>query len=204
MGRRLLLVCSCALLWCGTAHADAWTKTDQKLVMSDGAQLATSFYEPVSAPPVGGWPAIVMFHGLGGTRASMNTLAEATVANEGYAVLTFDFRGHGESGGLFDLDGPREVQDVADMLAWLGTHPEIDKAHVGAWGISLGGGAVWASLKAGLPFAAAEVNETWTDLYPALAPGNLSKSGAIFQFLNSVPTDRKAAEINALTNDALN
>src|SRR5205085_2503483 len=177
---------------------------DQKLTASDGVQLATTLYEPSTAPTVGGFPAIVMFHGLGGTRASMNTIAEQVFAPAGYAVLTFDFRGHGESGGLFDLDGPREVQDVAEMLAWLAMHPEIDKTHIGAWGISLGGGAVWACLKAGLPFAAAEVNETWTDLYPALAPGNLSKSGAIFQFLNSVPSDRKAAEITALTNDALN
>ncbi len=207
MGRRrwtILACCALFAVWTASAQAEAWTKTDQKLPMSDGAQIATSFYEPVTAPPVGGWPAIVMFHGLGGTRASMNTIAELTFANEGYAVLTFDFRGHGESGGLFDLDGPREVQDVKEMLDWLGTHPELDKAHIGGWGISLGGGALWASLKAGLPFAAAEVNETWTDLYPALAPGNLSKSGAIFQFLNSVPVDRTAPELNVIKNDALN
>src|SRR5439155_13095815 len=162
-------------------RADAWKKTDQKVTMSDGAQIATSFYEPVTAPPVGGLPAIILFHGLGGTRASMNAVAEATFANEGYAVLTFDLRGHGESGGLFDLDGPRDLQDVGELLNWLGTHPEIDKAHIGAWGISLGGGLVWACLEAGVPFAAAEVSETWTDLYEALAPGNLLKSGAIFQ-----------------------
>src|SRR5213080_627748 len=138
MGRRLLFVCSCALLWCGSAQADAWTKSDQKLAMSDAVQLATSFYEPVTAPPVGGWPAIVMFHGLGGTRASMNTVAETTFANEGYAVLTFDFRGHGESGGLFDADGSTEIQDAPDLFNWLAAHPEIDKAHIGAWGISLG------------------------------------------------------------------
>ncbi len=208
MARRLGVAVAIVLL-CGGASGSAiaktaWTKTDQKLVMSDSVSLATTLYEPTGAPPAAGWPAIVMFHGLGGTRASMNTLAESTFANEGYAVLTFDFRGHGETGGLFDLDGPREVQDVAEMLDWLGTHKEIDKAHIGAWGISLGGGAVWASLKAGLPFAAAEVNETWTDLYQALAPRDLSKSGAIFQFLNSVPADRKAPEILALIDDALN
>ncbi len=204
--RRSLLLLSCALfaVWTATARADAWTKTDQKLTMSDGVQLATSFYEPVTAPPVGGWPAIVMFHGLGGTRASMNQIAEATFANEGYAVLTFDFRGHGESGGLWNLDGPREVQDVRELFAWLGTHPEIDKAHVGAWGISLGGGAVWASLNAGVPFAAAEVVETWTALWLAMAPGNLTKSGAAFQFLSSVPVDRTSPEINGLKQDIYN
>ena len=173
------------------------------LTMSDGVQLATTLYEPVTAQPVGGFPAIVMFHGLGGTRASMNTLAEQTFAPAGYAVLTFDFRGHGQSGGLFDLDGPRELQDARELLTWLTARPEIDKGHVGAWGISLGGGMVWASLAAGLPFAAAEVYETWVDLYSALAPGNLTKSGAIFQFLNSVPVDRTSPALNAVRQDAL-
>ena len=203
MGRRLLVACFCALVWCGTANADPWTKTDQTVTASDGVQLATTLYEPVTAPPVGGFPTIVMFHGLGGTRASMNTIAEQTFAPAGYAVLTLDFRGHGQSGGLFDLDGPRELQDVRELLGWLAARPEIDEAHVGAWGISLGGGIVWASLKAGLPFAAAEVYETWVDLYRALAPGNLTKSGAIFQFLSSVPVDKTSPALNAIKQDAL-
>ena len=203
MLRALLVSLACALFWCSTALADPWTKTDQKITTSDGVQLATTLYEPSTAAPVGGRPAIVMFHGIGGTRASMNQIAEQVFAPNGYAVLTFDFRGHGESGGLFDVDGPREVQDVRDLFAWLTARPEIDRAHVGAWGISLGGGAVWESLKAGVPFAAAEVSETWVDLYEALAPGNLSKSGAIFQFLNSVSTDRTDPEVNALKSDAL-
>jgi predicted acyl esterase len=203
MLRTLLVSLACALFWCSSAVAEPWTKTDERITASDGAQLATTLYEPLTAPPVGGWPTLVLFHGIGGTRASMNQIAEQVFAPNGYAVLTFDFRGHGESGGLFDLDGPREVQDVRDLLGWLTARPEIDRAHIGAWGISLGGGAVWASLKAGVPFAAAEVNETWVDLYEALAPNNLTKSGAIFQFLNSVPADRTDAELNAIKSDAL-
>jgi predicted acyl esterase len=203
MGRRLFVACFCALVWCGAANADPWTKTDQMITASDGVQLATSLYEPATAPPLGGFPAVVMFHGLGGTRASTNTLAEQTFAPAGYAVLTFDFRGHGQSGGLFDLDGPRELQDTRELLSWLDARPEIDDARVGAWGISLGGGMVWQSLKAGLPFAAAEVYETWVDLYGALAPGNLTKSGAIFQFLNSVPVDKTSPALNAVKQSAL-
>jgi len=147
MGRALLLACVGALIWCGGASAAPWTKTEQKVTASDGVELAATLYEPVGAPPVGGWPAIVMFHGLGGTRASMNAIAELTFANEGYAVLTSDHRGHGESGGLFDTDGPTEIQDARDLFNWLAAHPEIDKTHIGAWGISLGGGVVWGALR---------------------------------------------------------
>ena len=35
---------------------------------------------------------------------------------------------------------------------------------IGAWGISYGGGAAWNSLVAGVPWAAVEIVETWTDL----------------------------------------
>jgi predicted acyl esterase len=203
MARALALAFVLGLICCGNALAVPWTKTDQTITASDGAPLATTLYEPATAPPVGGWPAIVMFHGIGGTRASMNQIAEQVFAPAGYAVLTLDLRGHGQSGGLFDADGPRTVQDVKEELAWLDAHPEIDRAHVGAWGISLGGGLVYAALKAGIPFAAAEVYETWVDLYEALAPNNLSKSGAIFQFLNSVPAERTAPEIAAIRSDAL-
>jgi predicted acyl esterase len=207
MGRRFLVVAACALVCTGGAHSaprPAWTKTDQMVRASDGTQLATSLYVPTAARPAGGWPAIVMFHGLGGTRASMNTIAEQTFANQGYAVLTSDHRGHGQSGGLFNVDGPAEIQDARDLYDWLAARPEIDKSHIGAWGISLGGGVVWGALKARVPFAAAEVTETWVDLFGALAPNHLTKSGAVFQLLSSVPTGRTAPELNAMRSDIVN
>jgi predicted acyl esterase len=203
MVRALTLAAITALLWCGAATAGPWAKTDQKVTATDGVQLATSLYEPVGAPPVGGWPAIVMFHGIGGTRSSMNTLAELYYANQGYAVLTVDHRGHGESGGLFNTVSPQEVRDARTAYDWLAARTTIDKGHIGAWGISLGGGVVWNALRAGVPFAVAEVFETWVDLYQALAPRDLSKSGAIFQFLGSVAADRTDPELNGIKTGAL-
>ena len=69
--------------------------------------------------------------------------------------------------------------------------------------MSLGGGAVLRSLVEGVPWAAVETVETWTDLFSALAPQNLSKSGAIFQFLSSVPPDRLDPSVLAIGDDAL-
>jgi alpha-beta hydrolase superfamily lysophospholipase len=208
MGRRLVVACALVCL-CGGGGTGAlaktgFTKTDVTITASDGTPLASTLYEPTGTPPAGGWPAVVMFHGLGGTRQDMNTIAEATFANEGYAVLTTDHRGHGQSGGLFNTDGPREIQDAHDLFDWLAARPEIDRKHIGAWGISLGGGVVWNALEAGVPFAAAEVVETWVDLYQSLAPNNLSKSGAVFQFLSSVPPARTDPELTAIKDDALN
>ncbi len=105
--------------------------------MSDGARLAATYYLPDGAPPGPGWPSVCMLHGLGENRndetnalgMSINTLAETQLAPQGYAVLTFDARGHGQSEGLVGVDGPREIQDVRELFAWLTSQPAI---HPGA------------------------------------------------------------------------
>jgi predicted acyl esterase len=206
VGRLRLLVAALCALVCALALAGpaaAFSRADLALPMDDGVSLAATLYLPDGTPPDGGWPAIVMFHGLGGNRTSSNTIAESSFANQGYAVLTFDTRGHGQSGGLFSAVGERELQDFRALHSWLAARPDVKDDAIGAWGISLGGGAVWRSLVAGIPFAAAAVTETWVDLYEALVPQNLSKSGAIFAFLNSVAADQTGPEVAAIRSDAL-
>jgi alpha-beta hydrolase superfamily lysophospholipase len=101
-----------------------------------------------------------------------------------------DARGHGTSGGLFGLDGPRDVQDTKELFAWLTARPEISKTAVGAFGISLGGGAVWNAAVAGVPFKAIVPVITWTNLVTALAPQGLSKSGLVQLLAQLVPQAR--------------
>jgi alpha-beta hydrolase superfamily lysophospholipase len=196
--RALTVAFAAVLLWAPGAQAASFTRTDGVFAADDGVQLAYTLYEPTTPKPAAGYPAVVMFHGLGGKRQDTNQLAEQSFANEGYAVLTFDARGHAESGGLFSADGPRELADFRELYDWLAAKPEIDGKHIGAWGISLGGGAVWASVVHGIPFAAGEVVETWTDLYSALVPQDLSKSGLAFGFLSSVPADRTSPEVASI------
>lgn len=203
MRLRVLLLTAVFLALPGVAHAANFTHTDGTVTMDDGASITYTLYEPTTPKPAAGYPAIVMFHGLGGKHQDMNVLAENSFANEGYAVLTFDARGHGSSGGLFSLDGPRELADFHALFNWLAARPEVDGKHIGAWGISLGGGAVWRSVVDGIPFAAGEVVETWTDLISALAPQGLAKTGLIFGFLQAVPTDRIGPEVLAVKGPVL-
>jgi dienelactone hydrolase len=186
--RRLFLVCLAlvALATAGRATAAGFTQTDAFFAADDGVRLAYTYYEPTDARPAGGFPAVMVFHGLGGSRESVKSVSEAFASN-GYAVLTADARAHGASGGLFSLDGPRELADIAEMYEQLlASRPGVDRAHIGAWGISLGGGAIWRAANEGVPFAALEPVITWTDLYEALVPQNLVKTGAVFQFSQSV------------------
>ena len=110
---------------------------------------------------------------------------------ERYAVLAFDARGHGESGGLIGIDGPREVADVRAVFTWLRDRPDVADARIGGWGVSYGGGAAWNSLAAGVPWAALEVSITWTDLLTALAPQGLAKTGVIAGFIGALDPRRR-------------
>ncbi len=183
--------------------AAAFSRQDVTIVSFDGTPIAATLFLPDGAAPAGGWPAVVFMHGLGGDRASMNALAQTMgVAGEQYAVLTFDARGHGASGGLISIDGPREIADVRAVFDWLAARSDVADAKIGAWGISLGGGAVWNSLAAGVPWAAVEIAESWTSLQSALVPQGLAKSGVIAGFLGALPPQRVDPALFAVRNAA--
>ncbi len=181
------------------AATTAFVKQDVTIVMDDGVKIVGTLYEPTATPPPQGWPALVFMHALAGNRQQMNALVEASgFAGEDYVVLTFDARGHGESGGLVSIDGPREVADVRSIQAWLAEQPAVSSGRIGAWGMSYGGGAVLNSLVAGVPWAAVATVETWTDLYSALAPQDLVKSGLVVGLAASIPDGRKSPELKEI------
>jgi predicted acyl esterase len=211
--RRLLVVFAVALtalIPVGHAAAGDFTQTETRVTMSDGVQLAVSYFEPKGTPPAAGWPAVVLLHGLGQTRNSSdfvnwspNLMAQRFLAPEGYAVLTFDARAHGESGGLFTLDGPRELQDLRELLTWLTTKHPVDAQHVGAYGASYGGGLVWKAAVEGLPLAAIAPTATWTDLREALAPQGHVRAGILLGFSQDIPRDRYGPEEQQLLTNAV-
>jgi predicted acyl esterase len=189
--------------------ASAFTKQERSITMSDGVQIAATYYVPDGAPPPGGRPAVMLFHGLGGSRTtptplgvSLNSLAESQLVPQGYAVLTFDARGHGQSQGLVSIDGPREIQDVRELFDWLAAQSGVDGQRIGAFGFSYGGGAIWNATAQGVPFAAIEVANTWTDLYSALLPQDLARSGVLLGFWQSIQA-RAAPGLQSIVDDAI-
>jgi predicted acyl esterase len=206
----VLAVAAVALTSSGRAVAAEFKQTEAKLTMSDGARIAVSYFEPVGTPPAAGWPALVLLHGIGQRRVSSdfvhwspNRMAERFLAPEGYAVLTFDARAHGESEGLFTLDGPRELADLRELITWLTTERPVDPRRVGAYGASYGGGLVWRAAVEGFPLAAIAPAATWTDLREALAPQGLVRAGIILGFAQSIPRERYGPEERQLLSDAL-
>jgi predicted acyl esterase len=187
------------VLFAGDATGATVAKQDLSIPMDDGVSIAATLYLPDGSPPSGGWPAIVFLHGLGGNREQMNALVEGYGPFEsGYAMLTFDARGHGQSGGLVSIDGPREIEDMKEIEAWLAARPDVSDTKIGAWGISYGGGAILDSLVAGVPWAAVVTVETWTDLYSALVPQGLLKSGLVAGLAGSIPDAKKSPELTQI------
>jgi predicted acyl esterase len=205
------LACALAVLaLAAPGTASAFSKQDQLITMSDDVRIATTYYVPDGVPPAGGWPAVMLFHGLGGSRTdagtplgmSLNSVAETQLAPQGYAALTFDARGHGQSEGLVSIDGPREIQDVRELFGWLAAQASVNGGRIGAFGYSYGGGAIWRATAEGVPFAAIEPAITWTDLYSALLPQDLARSGILLGFWQSIQA-RAAPGLESIVNDAI-
>ena len=181
--RRLLLVVAAALLW--AAPAQAFTKQTGTRTMSDGTSIAYDLYEPDGAAPAGGFPGVVVLHGLGGSKDDMAPIAQIFAAH-GYAALAYSARGQGTSTGNLELAGPNETSDERALESYFARLPEVSNTQIGAWGISYGGGQIWNGLAAGIPYKAAEVVETWTDLFSALWPQDVAKSGIVLGFAKAV------------------
>jgi predicted acyl esterase len=192
------------MLVVGEAPASTLSRQDVSIPMDDGVSIAATLYLPEGAAPSGGWPAIVFLHAFGRDRSDMNALVEGYgLVDQVYAILTYDARGHGSSTGLVTVAGPREVADARTVHAWLAARPDVADTKIGAWGISYGGGTIFNSLVAGVPWAAVVTVETWTDLYTGLMPQGLVKSGAVVALASSIPESRRDPSLAGLQAAAL-
>src|SRR5436309_10016357 len=88
-----------ALVCAGGASASSgWTEVT--IAASDATPLACAYVVPSGTAPAGGWPGVILFHGLGQSHASMEPYGSA-LAQFGFAAPARDTRGSGASGGKF-------------------------------------------------------------------------------------------------------
>ena len=104
---------------------------DVRLVANDGIELAAWYIPPENGA------LILVAHGYGDTRSASWF---ALFAQNGYGVLAWDFRAHGESEGDLCTLGYYEALDVEAALEFGMQQPGVE--HIGAWGGSMGGVAV--------------------------------------------------------------
>ncbi|MGN6598192.1 MAG: alpha/beta hydrolase [Actinomycetes bacterium] len=82
--------------------------------------------------------AIVVAHGFTGSLSKPDVRRIADVLTGVAGVITFDFRGHGRSGGASTL-GDREVRDVEAAVAWARS---LGYQRIATLGFSMGGAVV--------------------------------------------------------------
>jgi uncharacterized protein len=137
-------------------------------------------------------PAVFLFHGSG--RQGRDLPTARWFAEQGFAALTYDKRGVGESAGDFRT-GP--FMDLCDdglaAVEYLKSRKEIDPRHIGVWGLSQGGwlGPLAASRSADISFVIAVSG-------PGVSPGEQM----LVYYANEL-RDRGVAEAGVSEADAL-
>ena len=175
----VLVLVAALVTWAALPERRSWTATDQRITVQSGpsgtepVDLDARFYLPDDRD--GKVPAVLLAHGFGGTKDSVKDDAES-LADRGYAVLTWTARGFGRSGGEIHLDSPDyEVKDAQRLLDWLAARPEVRTDAAGDPRVGVVGGSYGGALALLLAGQDPRVDAivpliTWNDLGRSFFP----------------------------------
>jgi len=148
-----------------TAGSDT-TSQDSTVTATDGTALTIRLYKPTQTAPGGGWPIVVYKMGTGESRCSNEDfMTRKQLVESGYAVVSMTGRGEpgkynanaqagtgtGQCGTEVDAIkdsindsgddyvGPKDLQDVKDVISWAVTQTGLSTTQVGFLGHSLDG-----------------------------------------------------------------
>ncbi len=152
MSRIVALCLALAATGCGD-HGPAGPgaiATQEDFFESSGARLRFVLEYPSGSPP---FPAVVIGHGSGRVTTSDGAAYVPFLRERGFAVLRYDKRGAGASGGTYRgvsaansaTQIPELAGDMAAALGYLATRPEIDPTRLGLMGTSQAG---WVMVEA--------------------------------------------------------
>ena len=166
------------------APAAAVQEEDNRIATSfDGTKIVYKLFLPDSASAGSPVPAVLMTHGWAGSRQTSAGGRVGRFLSEGYAVLTWDQRGFGQSGGEVQVDSPGfEDRDVSALIDVLAADERIRKEAVGDPLVGMNGG----SYAGGVQFIAAAIDGridaivpeiAWNNLLESLSPDDVIKTG---------------------------
>lgn len=211
--RRLMLL---VVLLPAVAHASyaeyrlPWGVSAKRVtVLSEGTPLAAHVVQARShtGKPL---PTVILCQGTGGLQHYHLHQAEA-FAKAGYTVITFDYRGWGESRGRLipaeaktsgrddarshklevievreTVDPVEQVTDIAAVVAWAMAEPAVDTSRLGLWGTSLG---------ASLALSAAINEPRIRAVVAQVGPYELRRGGTVLEELRRDATRRARGEL---------
>ena len=110
---------------------------------SEGVRLAGTLFLPDGLAPGERRAGIVLCHGYTGVRALYLPDTARELTADGYVVLSFDYKGWGDSEGPRTRLAPySRVADVQAALSYLAAQSMVDPARLGLYGTSYGGATV--------------------------------------------------------------
>lgn len=110
---------------------------------SEGFKLVGDIYVPDGLPSGEQRAAVLLCHGYTGVKDLYLPDNAKTLNDAGYVVMTFDYKGWGESEGTRSRLAPySRVADVQAAMTYLGIQPEADADRIGLYGTSYGGATV--------------------------------------------------------------
>lgn len=108
-----------------------------------GERIAALLHLPEGAGPGAALPAIVLCHGYFAIKEQWIPEYARRFVDAGFAALTFDYRGFGESEGARGWLSPYEqVRDIRAAMSFMELREEVDPNRIGLWGTSFGCGHV--------------------------------------------------------------
>ena len=110
---------------------------------SEGFKLVGDVYVPDGLPSGEQKAAVLLCHGYTGVKDLYLPDNAKTLNDAGYVVMTFDYKGWGESEGTRSRLAPySRVADVQAAMTYLSIQPEADADRIGLYGTSYGGATV--------------------------------------------------------------
>lgn len=106
---------------------------------------------------------IIVCHGVGANRRDISAITQL-VHDCGYQVLSFDFRGHGESDGRTITYGANERLDVLGAYDYCLSRTDVDPSKLYALGVSMGGSSLLLALPDMPQVQAAVIDSAFADL----------------------------------------
>jgi dienelactone hydrolase len=143
--KQLFLLSSIIIINTASAEATRNVARNVDLKTSDGITLKGTYF--AAAKP---GPGVLLFHQSNRARKSWDGIAKQLAA-AGMNVLTFDSRGHGESGGKYDQKTTPDDVDAA--FNYLVSQPGVNRDAIGA------GGAGWLGVIGSVEAARRHPNE---------------------------------------------
>ncbi len=181
--RRAALICALSLAALPGAASAAQVEDGKVVTSFDGTPIVYTLMLPDGASPDAPVPAVLHTHGWGGRRTKSPSGFLRQLVDDGYAVLSWDSRGFGQSGGTVTVDSPDfEARDASALIDTLAADPRIAQERsgdprIGMTGGSYGGGIQFVTAARDRRVDAIAPEIAWNDLTRALFPEDVVKAG---------------------------